>query len=234
MNQAGADQVDQVDRLAQLSQLARAALTPFEVIDAAWWQPMLPIEARCTRVEVRRALRAAVLRKWAPEMPPWVGLPAREPAPFGLTPRLAQRVAPVLAAGLHRRSLSALVRGAEVREVRGCWGAEVVDCALALSAPPLEVPPMPTPWRLVNAADLAVIGRRLLHVAVAQLPAPWAARLRLRLPPDAADRVPAACPAPLAEALAQSGAAAAGASDAWWSWLTQAILAMQLRSEVAK
>ncbi|MFN8993016.1 MAG: hypothetical protein ACK5X3_05040, partial [Pseudomonadota bacterium] len=85
MNQAGADQVDQVDRLAQLSQLARAALTPVEVIDAAWWQPMLPIEARCTRVEVRRALRAAVLRKWAPEMPPWVGLPAREPAPFGLT-----------------------------------------------------------------------------------------------------------------------------------------------------
>lgn len=234
MNQAGVDQVEQVEQMAQWSRLARSALTPFEVIDAAWWQPLLPAQARCTRVEVRRALRAAVLRRWAPEMPRWVGIPVREPAPFDLTPRLAQRVAPVLAAGLHRRSLSALVRGAEVREVRGCWGAEVVDCALALSAAPLDVPPMPAPWRLVSAADLAVIGRRLLHVAVAQLPAPWAARLRLRLPPDAADCVPAACPAPLAEALARIDAAAAKASDALWSWLAQAIQAMQLRSEVTR
>lgn len=234
MNQARTVQFDQVGQADQLARLAQSALTPFNTIDAAWWQPLLPKQARCTRVEVRRALRASVLRKWAPEMPLLGGVAACDPAPFGLTPRLARRVAPILAAALHQRSLSGLLRGADVREVRGRWGIEVVDCALALSAPPFDVPAIPTPWRLVSHAELTVIGCRLMHIAVSQLPKPWAARLHLRLPPDAADRVAAACPAPLAEALARIDAAAARASDALWLWLAQAIQAVQSRSEVVE
>lgn len=205
------------------AELARAALTPFEVIESAWWRPLWPTHARYSRVEVRRALRAAVLQKWAPETPGCIGDTVCDPTLLGLTPLLAKQIAPILAAGMQQGSLRGLLRGADVREVRACWGADVVDGALALPTPPLGVAAVPTPWRLLGAAQLEAIGLRLLLAAIAQLPARWAARLRLRLPPNAAVCLPENCPAALVEALAGCDAAAAAARGAWWSWVGQAM-----------